>query len=88
MTTATRKRSKSKRTHIRPAITSVETRKTDSSQIANLGQLSREPEPLEEAKRHQEAPELWQSRQDEAPDAGRGDDSWLLENSARGRSRS
>jgi hypothetical protein len=86
---ATATRTKSKKTRLRQVPISEQFDKPiPGPMIDQPTHFSRDPEPLEVGKRHQEAPESRQSRQDEAPDAGDGNDTWLREGSVRGRSRS
>jgi hypothetical protein len=59
------------------------------SQLSSVStQICRDSEPLEGALRGKEAPEAWQSRLSEAPDAGQGIDSSMEEPFTHGRSKS
>jgi hypothetical protein len=90
MATATRAKSRSKTRHRSNQVLSDRGRhEGDSSQVSPLStQICRESEPLEGALRGKEAPEAWQSRQSEAPDAGQGADSSMDEPFTHGRSKS
>jgi hypothetical protein len=90
MSTATRAKSRSKTRQRSQQVPSDHGRQEgDSSQLSSLPtQISRESEPLEGALRGKEAPEAWQSRQSEAPDAGQGADSSWEESFTHGRSKS
>jgi len=88
--TATRSRSKTRNNQVRKQVSSSPIRReSDFSCIPPFPtQISRESEPLEGALRREEAPETRQSRQSEAPDAGRGVHSSSDGRFTHGRSRS
>jgi hypothetical protein len=90
MSTATRAKSRSKTRHrSRQVPSDCGQQEGRESQLSPLSMhICRDSEPLEGALMGKEAPEAWQTRQSEAPDAGQGADSSMDEPFTHGRSKS